>query len=205
MEVKTVNKQNFASAYACISGEWVNLSRGGKKVPIKAVRQNVEWHSLDCFIKCYGADKNGRVHSVKDKEFNSIIKKEFNKYKKIKTGFETILENANTYINYHRIDAGKKNINDIHLILTGKEALQLNRSSGKEKGQFIRKLFAKANVDLGDRNKIEYDCVPKFPENDSVSFRERHGLAWYEAARANYAIKEAKDDAEFCKQIAVTV
>lgn len=206
MEVKKINnKQSFASAYACVNGEWVNLTRGGKKVSIKAIRQNVEWHSLDHFIKEYNTDKNGKVHSVPFKEFNAIVKKKFNEYKKVKDSFETILAKANTYVNYHRIVLRKQDVNDIHLILTGKEAYQLSRASGKEKGQFIRNLLNKAKVELGDRHQIEYDIAPERPENVSDGFMKKHGLAWYEATRANYVIKKAKEDAEFCKQQVVTV
>lgn len=206
MEIKKIsNNQDFASAYACINGEWVNLARSGRNVSIKAIRKNVESHSFDYFLKSYRTDKKGNVHIAQDKEFNSIIKKIFNKYKKTKTGFETILKNSNTYINYHEIDSSTKTSNKIHLILTGKEAVKLSQGTKKENGQFIRSLFKKADIDLEDRSFIAYNYVTKYPEDSPIGFKKKYGLCWYEQERVNEVIKDAKKDAELCKKFTAAV
>lgn len=205
MEVKTINKQNFTAAYACINGEWYNLARGAKKVSIKAVRKSIKDHALDYFSKYYKTDKNKNVYYTKNKEFNAALKKltgnSLSKNKQI--AFIDIFNNKDIYVNYHRINSNAKELSDLYLILTGKEAMQLSQGTKKEKGQFIRSLFKKSNININNRNTILYNCATIYPEA-SKNFNKKHGLTWYELARANSIIKCAKKDAEITRKMIET-
>jgi len=202
---KIQNQQKFTSAYACVNGEWLNLSKSGKKVSVKAIKENVESHALDYFTKGYSRDKSGNV--IYDNEYNSLISKipayKTNVYKKnAHIDFLDIMNNADVFVRFHKIGSTEKQPSLIHMILTGKEAVQEYATKGEEKGKFIRTLFKTGKVDLEDRNRISYNIAPNRPEPTS-NFKAKHGHAWYEAARTDFVVKDSAVEANIDKLMQV--
>lgn len=201
MEVKAVNnKQNFTSAYACINGEWRNLVRGGKKVSVKAVKQNVETHSLDGFLKSYEKNKKGEIKYGEDVlKNNPSFKPNYYKNHSFYRFCNDIV--SNVYVRFHKIAMGEKpQDGPVYMILTGKEAVQdYSLKTNQERGMFIRKLLKKGNISLEDRNKISYNFTDKIEPDKE--YMKKHGLAWIDASRANFVIKEAKRDAGIDKEL----
>lgn len=206
MKIRNINKnqQSFSGAFACVNGEWITLTRGGQKVATKAVKRNVEEHSLDFFVRNYSKDAYGRVYVVKNKEFNSFFRKNFNEFKKtLDLDVNRYIADLNKYVNYHRIEASKEQPTRTYLILTGKEAVQLKTLNNKdERGQFIRELFGKVNIDIDEKRQIKFNYASGMPKVPTPEFREKHGAAWMEALRANLFIADAKKDANVQKRLA---
>jgi hypothetical protein len=102
------------------------------------------------------------------------------------------------HVRFHQILPTTAESNPIWLILTGKDALQerelnfLGTVGSKIKsGKFVRSLFKKANIDLGQRTYINYDAADKFRLNRTLQATK--GMGWVDSSRFNSVINEIKN------------